>query len=99
MQERKDRPTPEFIERVWEGSGYGARRDRRPFRYQAFVPDPIGDWDEPITGRAAEAVATATAAVRELQSAGAGTSDLARMAVAPPTNLDVDSGEIGPVGP
>ena len=72
MQERKDRPTPEFIERVREGSGYGARRDRRPFRYQAFVPDPIGDWDEPITGRAAEAVATATAAVRELQSVGAG---------------------------
>lgn len=72
MQERKDRPTPEFIDRVWEGSGYGARRDRRPFRYQAFVPDPIRDWDEPIAGRAAEAVAAATAAVRELQSAGAG---------------------------
>jgi Fic family protein len=72
VQERKDRPTPEFIDRVWEGSGYGARRDRRPFRYQAFVPDSIRDWDEPLPGRAAEAVATATAAVRELQAAGAG---------------------------
>lgn len=68
----RNRPTPEFIDRVWEGSGYGARRDRRPFRYQAFVPDPVRDWDGPIAGRAAEAVAAATATVRELQSAGAG---------------------------
>ena len=68
----RNRPTPEFIDRVWEGSGYGARRDRRPFRYQAFVPDPVRDWDGPLAGRAAEAVATATAAIRELQSAGAG---------------------------
>ena len=28
-------------ERVWEGGGYGPRRDRRPFRYGAFVPDVI----------------------------------------------------------
>jgi len=56
---------------VWEGSGYGARRDRRPFRYQAFVPDFIGGWDGPLAGRAAEAVAAATASLRDLQSAGA----------------------------
>lgn len=37
-----------------------------------MVPDPVRDWDGPIAGRAAEAVAAATAAVRELQSAGAG---------------------------
>jgi Fic family protein len=65
-------PTPEFVDRLWEGSGYGARRDRRPFRYQAFVPDRIGDWDRPLAGRAAEAVAAATAAVRDLQTTGTG---------------------------
>lgn len=61
----------ELVDRVWEGSGYSARRDRRPFRYQAFVPDPVGDWDGPLASRAAEAVAAATAAVRDLQVAGA----------------------------
>ena len=65
-------PTPELVDRLWEGSGYGARRDRRPFRYQAFVPDPIGDWDRPLAGRAAEAVAVATAAVGDLQTTAAG---------------------------
>jgi Fic family protein len=60
----------ELVECVWEGGGYGARRDRKPFGFQAFVPDPIGEWDRPIAGRAAEAVARATAALGELQVAG-----------------------------
>jgi Fic family protein len=60
------------VDRVWEGSGYGARRDRRPFRYRAFVPDPVGDWDEPLAMRAADVVAAATAAVRDLQMIGGG---------------------------
>lgn len=59
---------PELVERLWLGGGYGARRDRRPFRYQALVPDSIGDWDAPLAARAAEAVVDATAAVRELQA-------------------------------
>jgi Fic family protein len=63
---------PELVQCVWEGGGYGARRDRKPFRFHAFVPDLIGDWDEPLAGRAAEAVAQATAALGELQAAGAG---------------------------
>lgn len=62
---------PEVVERLWEGSGYGARRDRRPFRYKAFVPDRVGDWDRPLAGRAAEAVATATAALASLQRSDA----------------------------
>jgi Fic family protein len=57
---------------VWEGGGYGARRDRKPFRFEAYVPDLIGEWDEPLTGRAAEAVAQASAAVAQLQTAGIG---------------------------
>ncbi len=61
---------PELVERVWEGGGYGARRDRKPFGYRTFVPDLIGNWDEPLAGRAAEAVAKATAAVGALQTTG-----------------------------
>jgi Fic family protein len=41
-------------------------------RYQAFVPDPVGGWDGPLAARAAEAVAAATAALGDLQAAGAG---------------------------
>lgn len=60
----------DLVKCVWEGSGYGSRRDRRPFAFHAFVPDRIGEWDEPLAGRAAEAVAQATAALGELQRAG-----------------------------
>jgi len=60
---------PELVDCVWEGGGYGLRRDRKPFAFQAFVPDLIGVWDRPIAGRAAEAVARATAALGELQTA------------------------------
>lgn len=63
---------PELVDCLWEGGGYGSRRDRRPFRFQAYVPDPIAEWDDPLAGRAAEAVAQATAAVANLQQAGVG---------------------------
>lgn len=58
-----------MVDRIWEGSGYGARRDRQPFRYQAYVPDLIEDWDGPIASRAVEAVAAATAALSTLRAA------------------------------
>ena len=54
------------------GTGYGARRDRKPFRYQAFVPDRVGDWDRPLAARAADAVASATAALSAFEAAEAG---------------------------
>lgn len=63
---------PELVDCVWEGGGYGSRRDRRPFRFSAFVPDPVAEWDRPLAGRAAESVARATAALSELQASGAG---------------------------
>ena len=63
---------PELVECLWEGGGYGARRDRRPFRFVAFVPDPIAEWDRPIAGRAADAVAQATAALAQVQARGVG---------------------------
>jgi len=62
----------DLVDCLWEGGGYGARRDRRPFRYRAFVPDLVGDWDGPLAGRAAEAVAVATAALGSLQIPGTG---------------------------
>ncbi|MFN8036767.1 MAG: Fic family protein [Acidimicrobiia bacterium] len=65
-------PLPEFVDRLWEGSDYGSRRDRQPFRFPAFVPDPIADWERPLAGRAAEAVSRATAALSELQAVASG---------------------------
>lgn len=62
----------ELISRIWEGSGYGPRRDRKPFRYQAYVPDAIGDWEQPLQTAAAQAVANATAALTALQTARSG---------------------------
>ncbi len=58
---------PELVDVLWEGSGYGPR-DRQPFWFQAFVPDPIAEWDRPLSGSAADAVARATAALTGLQS-------------------------------
>jgi Fic family protein len=65
-------PLPELVDCLWEGGGYGSRRDRQPFRFHAFVPDPIADWDRPLGGLAAEAVAGATAALSQLQGASSG---------------------------
>lgn len=65
-------PLPELVDCLWEGGGYGTRRDRQPFRFLAFVPDPIADWDAPLTNRAAEAVTRASSALGKLQVVDAG---------------------------
>ncbi|MFN0025567.1 MAG: Fic family protein [Acidimicrobiales bacterium] len=57
---------PELVDVVWEGGGYGARRDRQSFRFQAFVPDTIADRDHPLASKAADAVAQGTAALASL---------------------------------
>jgi Fic family protein len=61
---------PRFVERRWEGNpgAYGGRRTRASFTYQAFVPDPIETLDPPTTFEAADAVAAAERAVRELNT-------------------------------
>jgi len=61
---------PRFVERRWEGNpgAYGGRRARASFTYQAFVPDPIETLDPPTTFEAADAVAAAEQAVRELNA-------------------------------
>lgn len=61
-----------LVDCLWEGGGYGSRRDRQPLRFRAFVPDSIARWDRPLAGRAAEAVSVATAALSELQAVGPG---------------------------
>ena len=59
-----------FVERRWEGNpgAYGGRRARASFTYQAFVPDLIETLDPPTTFEAADAVAAAEHAVRELNA-------------------------------
>jgi len=61
-----------FVERRWEGNpgAYGGRRARASFTYEAFVPDPIETLDPPTTFEAADAVAAAGRAVRELNASG-----------------------------
>ncbi len=46
---------PELIELTWTDSGHHqvvSSRDRGPFRYQAYVPDPIAATDPSIHGAA-----------------------------------------------
>jgi Fic family protein len=61
-----------FVGRRWEGDpgAYGGRRARASLTYQAFVPDPIEALDPPTTFEAADAVAAAEEAVRELNASG-----------------------------
>lgn len=60
-----------FVERRWEGdpAAYGGRRTRRSFTYLAYVPDPIAGLDPLVTFEAAEIVAAAEQAVRQLNAA------------------------------
>ena len=59
-----------LVQRRWEGNpgAYGGRRARASFAYQAFVPDAIETLDPPTTFEAADAVAAAERAVRELNA-------------------------------
>ena len=62
---------PRTVDLVWPGGGYGGRKDRLPFRYQAFVPDAIADWDEKLSPRAVEALGDATASLHVIQGSAA----------------------------
>lgn len=56
-----------FEERIWPGDPTGqSRADREPFRFRAYVPDPIADADFPLQGPVARAVAVAEAALLTL---------------------------------
>jgi Fic family protein len=65
---------PAIIERTWAGdlTAVGGRKDKRSFRYQAFVPDPIADIDPEVTFEAAELALLAEEATKKLNSGGDG---------------------------
>ena len=63
---------PELVRCRWPGGGYGARKDRVPFTFSAFVPDPIAKRDFTLSGAAGDAVARATGALTELEASGVG---------------------------
>lgn len=52
----------------WEArpGAMGGRRNREPFAYEAFVPDPVADWDINLSSAAVTAVTEATAALGHL---------------------------------
>lgn len=57
-----------FEDRLWQADpgAMGGRRNRRAFTYEAFVPDPIGDWEIELRADAVAAVTEATSAVEHL---------------------------------
>ena len=63
---------PRSVERRWEAdpSAMAGRSARSSFRYEAFVPDPIGDLDPVAPLETADLAADAEAAVRELNHRG-----------------------------
>jgi len=62
---------PELVELVWEDTGHHelvSSRDRGPFRYSAFVPDPISGLEPPVGGGVAAAVERAARACADLDA-------------------------------
>ncbi len=69
---------PELVELAWKDRGHHelvSSRDRGPFRYSAFVPDPISGVEPPLTAGVAAAVERAVRACAELD-ASPGIQDL-----------------------
>ena len=52
---------PRFVQRIWpaEPNAPGGRRERQSFRYEAFVPDPVGRLELTLPARIAATVSTA----------------------------------------
>lgn len=59
-----------YEEHLWEAQpgAMGGRRNRRPFAYRAFIPDPIAGWEIALRGDALAAVTDASDAVRHLNA-------------------------------
>jgi Fic family protein len=68
--ELREQRMPRPIERIWEPSpeAYGPRSSRTPFRYSAFVPDPIRELETRLTDSVVAEMEAAAVGVRELQS-------------------------------
>ena len=62
---------PRLVERLWADDGHHqmvSSRDRGPFRYKAFVPDPVKDLRPDLTSSASSAVEGAATACTRLDS-------------------------------
>jgi len=57
-----------YEEHWWEArpGAMGGRRNRAPFAYEAFVPDPVANWDINLSSAAVTAVTEATTALGRL---------------------------------
>jgi Fic family protein len=71
-----------YVTSTWthDGSAYVPARHRKPCRYEAFVPDQVGEFNDPLPAELAGVVADAEAAVRAL-------NDRARPALKPLARL------------
>lgn len=63
-------PVSELVEQIWQpDASYGrGRRDAKPFRYFAYVPDPIADFDLSMRASLAARIEAATKAAAELDA-------------------------------
>lgn len=59
---------PKLLDRRWEGSltGFGGRRSRSSFRYQAYLPDPLRDLELALPADIAAVTVDAETAIRRL---------------------------------
>lgn len=58
-----------YIKRTWPGNPTGQTRSERvPARYEAYVPEPIADYDPPLSAATATALSEADAAIGRLNS-------------------------------
>jgi len=61
-----------YTTKTWEGdpSLYAPARYRKPCHYQAFVPNPVADFNDPLPAELAGVVSDAEAAIRSLNDRG-----------------------------
>ncbi len=61
---------PQLIEQIWEpDASYGrGRRNAKPFRYLAYVPDPVADWETSLPASVAAKIEEATKAAADLDA-------------------------------
>jgi len=60
-------PGGRYFEQLWPGNPAGqSRAERMPGRFEAYVPDPIAEYEPELTGSISRLLSDADAAVREL---------------------------------
>lgn len=71
-----------YEKRWWEArpGAMGGRRNREPFAYETFVPDPVAGWDISLSSSAVSAVTEATTALGRLNDSPARLASLEALA-------------------